>query len=127
MLSFAIILITAALVFYTIGVWAEHRQGTLKPWHVIAFALGLACDASGTYFMSLIADQQTGPRSVLTQVMMGTGAAALLLMLGHLIWALVVLLRNRDKERRQFHKLSVGVWAFWLIPYFTGMAGSMVS
>lgn len=126
MLPSAIVLITAALAFYTLGVWAERRQGTLRPWHVIAFALGLTCDASGTYFMSLIADQQTRPRGVLTQVMTVTGAAALLLMLGHLVWAVVVLLRNREGERRQFHKLSVGVWAFWLIPYVTGMVGSMV-
>lgn len=126
MLPFAIILISAALIFYTVGVWAERRQGTLKAWHVIAFAFGLACDASGTYLMSIIADRQSGPRGVLTQVMTVTGAAALLLMLGHLVWAIIVLVRNRASERQQFHKLSVGVWAFWLIPYVTGMAGSMV-
>lgn len=126
MLPIAIVLITAALVAYTVGVWAEHRQGTLKPWHVVAFGVGLACDASGTYLMSLLADQNTAPRGVLTQVMMVTGALALILMLAHLVWALVVLVRNRESERRQFHRLSVGVWAFWLIPYFTGMAGSMI-
>ncbi|GAB3709246.1 HsmA family protein [Mariniluteicoccus flavus] len=128
MLLPAVILITAALLAYTLGVWAEHRQGTLKTWHVVAFAVGLACDASGTYLMSLIADQQAGQdRGVLTQIMMVTGALALILMLGHLIWALVVLVRNRESERRRFHRLSVGVWAFWLIPYFTGMAGSMIN
>lgn len=127
MLPVAIILITAALAAYSFGVWAEHRHGTLRPLHVAAFAVGLACDASGTWLMSLIADQQSGPRGILTQVMMVTGALALVLMLAHLVWALVVLLRDRPAERASFHRLSVGVWAFWLIPYLTGMAGSMVS
>lgn len=31
MLIYAIIFITLALVFYTIGVWSEKLQGTLKP------------------------------------------------------------------------------------------------
>ncbi|MDD0857681.1 hypothetical protein NHF46_07885 [Arthrobacter alpinus] len=55
MLLPAIILITSALVFYSIGVWSEHVQRVLKWWHVGFFALGLACDASGTFLMSRIA------------------------------------------------------------------------
>lgn len=31
--SLATIIITAALVFYSIGVWSERIQGRLKPWH----------------------------------------------------------------------------------------------
>lgn len=126
MLISAIILITAALISYTIGVWGEHRAGTLAWRHVVAFAIGLACDASGTYLMSLIAAQGNGSRHLLTQIMMVTGSLALLLMLGHLIWALVVILRDRISERASFHRLSLVVWGFWLVPYFTGMAGSMV-
>ena len=41
MLVVAIVLITAALVFYTLGVMAEFRSGTLRRWHVGAFLLGL--------------------------------------------------------------------------------------
>ena len=47
--------ITLALVFYTIGVFAERRAGTLRPQHLAFFYLGLACDATGTSFMSLLA------------------------------------------------------------------------
>ena len=34
-LIFAIITITLALIFYTIGVWSEHRSKKLKKLHLI--------------------------------------------------------------------------------------------
>ena len=55
MLIFAIAFITAALVFYTMGVWAEHKKKVLTWPHVILFGLGLVCDATGTEFMRRIA------------------------------------------------------------------------
>ncbi|ALO67310.1 hypothetical protein AS189_13375 [Arthrobacter alpinus] len=128
MLLPAIILITSALVFYSIGVWSEHVQRVLKWWHVGFFALGLACDASGTFLMSRIAAsgevQASGAGAGLNAVMAVTGAVALLLMVVHLGWAVVVLLRNREVEKRRFHKFSLLVWGIWLIPYFTGAIGT---
>jgi len=130
MLIPAIVLITAALVFYTIGVWSEHRQRVLKWWHTAFFALGLACDASGTYFMSQLSGsgtaESTGLASVLTTIMVITGALALVLMALHLIWAVIVLLRKRDAELKRFHKLSLIVWAIWLVPYFAGAIGANI-
>ena len=55
MLALAIVLISLALAFYTLGVWAERRSGELRWWHVAAFAAGLAADISGTAVMSVIA------------------------------------------------------------------------
>ncbi len=105
MLIPAIILITAALVFYTIGVWAEHLQKVLKWWHAGLFGLGLICDASGTYLMSQIADsgevQAVGVGAGLNTIMAVTGAAALLLMVLHLVWAIIVLVRNREAEKKE--------------------------
>lgn len=130
MLLPAIILITLALVFYTVGVWAERVQRTLKPWHVAMFGLGLAADASGTYLMSLIAEQnrQDGVESsILNQIMAVSGVVALALMAVHLLWAVIVLARDRDDEKRRFHRFSVVVWAIWLVPYVTGALGSSLS
>lgn len=131
MLSSAIVLITLALVFYTVGVWAERRHGTLTWLHAVFFALGLTFDVAGTTIMSRIAAagglDTTGTAGMLNQIMAVTGAAALLIMAVHLVWAVVVLVRDRENERDAFHKFSVGVWAFWLIPYSTGMIGSMAS
>ena len=60
MLVPAIVIITLALVFYTVGVWGERVQGTLKPWHAGMFALGLACDATGTWLMTQITAERRG-------------------------------------------------------------------
>lgn len=127
MLLPAIILITLALFFYTIGVWAERAQKVLKPWHAAFFGLGLAADASGTYLMSLIAEgnRQAGvEQSILNQIMAVSGVIALVLMAVHLAWAVIVLVRDRENEKHSFHRFSVVVWAIWLVPYITGALGS---
>ena len=127
MLLPAILLITLALVFYTIGVWAERAQKVLKPWHTVFFGLGLAADASGTYLMSLIADanRAEGVESgILNQIMAVSGVIALILMAVHFAWAVIVLVRDRESEKHSFHRFSVVVWAIWLVPYITGARGS---
>lgn len=127
MLLPAIILITLALVFYTIGVWSERAQKTLKPWHTVFFGLGLAADASGTSLMSLIADANRAAGvepSILNQVMAISGVVALILMAVHFAWAVIVLVRQRENELHRFHRFSVVVWAIWLVPYVTGALGS---
>ena len=125
----AIVLITAALAFYTTGVWSERRGGRLRWRHVALFGAGLALDASGTVLMTLIAADSSRSRAddstgILDAVMAWTGPAALALMAVHLIWAAVVLIRNREAERLAFHRISLGVWALWLIPYLAGAIGS---
>lgn len=80
--------------------------------------------------MSQIADtgaaSPTGLGGVLYSLMAVTGALALILMALHLAWAIVVLVRDREGERKVFHRFSVVVWAIWLVPYFTGMLGAML-
>ncbi|WP_305093638.1 HsmA family protein [Prescottella sp. R16] len=126
MLALAIIVITFALVFYSIGVWSERIQKTLEWWHAGAFALGLLCDASGTVLMSRISDGSSDTEtSTFDQIMIITGAIAIVLMAVHLVWAIVVLLRDRPSEKAQFHKFSLVVWTIWLVPYFTGAVGAM--
>ncbi len=107
------VLITLALVFYTVGVWAERLQGELKWWQVGAFALGFAADVRGTVLMSVIAASD-GPSGlegnpVLAELMAVSGAAALALMGLHLIWALIVMIRNRPAEKRAFHKFGAAL------------------
>lgn len=126
MLPAAIILITLALVFYTAGVWTERRAGILRRPHVVMFFLGLLFDVSGTAVMSVIAKSGMATTNSLTTVMAVTGAAALLLMAIHAVWAVVVLIRNHENELHTFHKFSVIVWAIWLVPYVTGMLSSMI-
>jgi len=111
------VLITLALVFYTLGVWAERIAHYLKPWHVAAFWTGLAFDVSGTWAMHRLAE---GPFEILAPHTL-TGQIALWLMLIHAIWATRVVRSGSEESRIGFHRYSVVVWLIWLIPYFGGM------
>lgn len=115
MLIYASTAITLALVFYSIGVWGEKLQGQLKVWHLVVFYLGLVCDTTGTMLMS----ELTGDVTLLSFHGL-TGLLAILLMLFHAVWATVVLVRNDQKARANFHKLSLIVWLIWLIPFVSG-------
>ena len=113
--SSASMIITAALVFYSIGVWSERFMGRLKPWHLVFFFFGLICDTWGTGMMF---DYVGGMTFDVHGI---SGLIAILLMLVHAVWALVVLIRKNEKAIINFHKFSVAVWAIWLIPYFSPM------
>jgi uncharacterized repeat protein (TIGR03987 family) len=117
----ASIIITLALVFYSIGVWSERIAGRLKPWHLVFFILGLICDTWGT---GLMLDYAQGLTFDLHGI---SGVIAILLMFIHALWAAIVLLRKDENMIMNFHKFSVVVWLIWLIPYFSpmifGMAG----
>ncbi len=117
------ILITLALIFYSLGIWSERIARYLKPWHVAAFWLGFLFDVSGTLAMHRIAE---GPFNLLEPHTL-TGQIALWLMLAHAIWATYVIRRGSNALRRSFHKYSLFVWLVWLIPYFGGMYLGMKS
>ena len=117
-LVIAITAITMALIFYTIGVFAERRAHVLKKGHVLIFWLGLLCDTTGTLTMSLIAKGNTGAGNPVHAV---TGALAIGLMIFHAVWATVTLIKKNDEQMAKFHKFSLFVWLVWLVPYFIGM------
>jgi uncharacterized repeat protein (TIGR03987 family) len=113
------IIITSALLFYTIGVWSERFQGRLKSWHLLFFWLGLICDTWGT---GLMFDMAGG----LTFDLHGfSGTLAILLMFVHAIWASVALIKKDENVLNNFHKFSILVWLIWLIPYFSPMIFGM--
>jgi TIGR03987 family protein len=116
MLGFATVAITGALVFYTIGVFAEHQSGTLKLSHIVLFYLGFTCDTTGTACMSFIA--QNGSQN---PVHATTGALAIILMIVHAVWATIVYSKKNPTTLARFHRLSIGVWLVWLVPYICGM------
>lgn len=109
-------LITLALVFYSIGVWAERIARYLKPWHVTSFWIGFAFDLSGTWAMHTMAAGRFDLRDPHTL----SGQIALWLMLAHAIWATRVSRRGTEDARIGFHRYSLIVWLIWLVPYFSG-------
>lgn len=112
----ASVLITLALVSYSLGVWAERIARYLKGWHVAMFWTGFAFDTSGTLAMELI-----HPGFDWGSFHTITGQIALWLMLGHAIWATRVARKGSDVTRQSFHRYSLVVWGIWLIPYIGGM------
>lgn len=111
------VLITLALIFYSIGVWAERLARYLKPWHVVAFWCGFLFDISGTWAMHKLAKGRFDLLATHTL----TGQIALWLMLAHAIWATVVTRRGSEQTRAKFHRYSIIVWVIWLVPYIGGM------
>ena len=120
MLVVAIVLITGALVFYSIGVWGEKLSGGLAPRWLVLFWLGFVCDTAGTTAMSIMSS------GTFTLNFHGiTGLIAIVLMALHAIWATVVLVRSDEKVKKSFHRLSVVVWTLWLLPYLSGVIVGM--
>lgn len=117
--STASIIITSALVFYSIGVWSEKIAGELKKWHLVFFVLGLIFDTWGTGMMFEFVGRMTFDIHGIS------GLLAIILMFIHALWAFIVLRNNDEKAIKNFHKFSVLVWFIWLIPYFSPMFFAM--
>lgn len=110
MLTLAIILITSALIFYTVGVWAEKLQGKLKLWHTVLFFIGLVFDTTGTLTMESIArSNQISAAAVGFNLHSLTGLAAILLMLVHAVWASWVLYKKMKGRPKPF---IASVWLY---------------
>lgn len=119
-MSLSFIVITSALLCYSIGVWSERIAGLLKPWHLAFFWAGLVFDTWGTGMMfDMVGGMSFDVHGI-------TGLIAILLMLVHAVWATIVLVRKDEKAIRNFHKFSVLVWVIWLIPYFSPMLLAMI-
>ena len=117
MIILSSILITLALVFYSTGIWAERISRILKGWHVVTFWIGFSFDVAGTLIMHKMAEGKFDILDLHTL----TGQIALWLMLGHAIWATVVIRKSMESMLTRFHRFSIVVWLIWLIPYFGGM------
>lgn len=113
----AIVIISMALIFYSVGVWSERLQGGLRGWHVVAFGLGLLCDFVGTAFMAELV-RLTGQDNRLHAVL---GSIAVFLMAIHAVWAYWTFRKGSEKAKRSFSRFSIIVWFIWLIPYFIGV------
>jgi uncharacterized repeat protein (TIGR03987 family) len=114
-----VIIINLALLFYSIGVWAERLQGRLKIWHTVFFWLGLVCDTWGTGMMFEYVGGMT------FDVHGISGLLAIIMMFVHALWATFVLVKKDENMILKFHKFSIFVWLVWLIPYLSPMIFQM--
>ena len=129
-LMLAVVLITGALIFYTIAVWWEFARRTLLVRHAVLLAFGLTFDITATWLMSgmtSIEPPSSQLGATLVVVMAISGTLAIILMAVHLVVAIAVLVRKRENELRHFHRFSIVVWSIWLIPYIAGLLGGAVA
>lgn len=113
----SLIVLTAALVFYSIGVWSEHVRGKLRFWDLIFMLVALLCDAVGAGLMKNAAQQTQHLNETHTIV----GVLAILLILGHTIWAMWVMVSRLPSARLLYNRVSIFIWCLWLVPYFFNM------
>jgi len=107
--------ITAALIFYSIGVWSEKYVGRLKYWQLIFFFGGLFSDTIGTSLM--IETVGYGKFNFHTT----SGYIGLFVMLIHTVWATIILMRKDEKAIIRFHRISIVVWSIWLVSFLSGV------
>ncbi|MDF2889850.1 MAG: putative rane protein [Clostridia bacterium] len=121
MIIYSVIFMLLALTFYSVGVWSEKEQGTLKKWHLTVFWIGLIFDTVGTTIMSRITNGgfELNFHGI-------TGALAIALMMFHALWATIVLIKNDTEMKLKFHKFSILVWLIWLVPFISGAIYAMI-
>lgn len=115
MVRAAVLLMVAAFVLYTTGVWGVVLSRHLRAWHAGLFWAGFLCDTLGTEIMRRLAG------GFHWSLHTATGVAALSLMFLHAVWATVVLVRHSAAAQHRFHRVSITVWALWLVPFITGL------
>ncbi|MEA3457119.1 MAG: HsmA family protein [Candidatus Thermoplasmatota archaeon] len=116
-LKIAVILILLALTCYSVGVFSEKISGRLKPWHVVAFWVGLLFDTTGTALMSTLSDDDS--ESNFLHLL--TGIIAIGSMAFHAILASIVLRSGNEKLLTKFPNFSLFIWVIWLLSFVTGM------
>ncbi len=121
MLIYAIVFMNLALLFYSVGVWAEKIGGKLKTWELVLFYIGLVCDTTGTLVMETIS-KTSSSGNIIHGV---TGIIAIALMIIHALWATYVLIKKNDEMMLKFHKFSIVVWVIWLVPFISGAISHM--
>lgn len=117
MLVFSIILISLALIIYTISILDEFLRKKLLPRHAIMFCIGFGFDMGSTIIMYRLSGSKIkiGFHYIL-------GDIALLLMLINAICSIIILNRKHKKLIINFYKFSFFAWIIWIISYILGVA-----
>lgn len=105
-----------ALLFYTYAVFSGRREG-LGTRHLVAFGIGLFCDALGTHQMSVYARLHgKAPQMHNISGLLSLGGMAF-----HFLLALVAsLIRRAGAINRTFHRVSLTIYTLWLLAFLSG-------
>jgi uncharacterized repeat protein (TIGR03987 family) len=110
-----------ALVFYSWAVFGARRHG-LRHRHLALFGSGLLCDYLGTHQMGLYGLAV----GYVPQWHTLAGLASLSGMALHFLLALAALYITRIAAvSRFFHKVSLGIYSFWLLAFVSGASAAL--
>lgn len=113
----AVILVLAALVFYTAAIFSEKFKKKLEGWIITVFILGFLSDLMGTMIMGVASGK------IIVSVHAFFGGLALIIMALHLSWAILAF-RRKGRAEKLFQKYSLCAWLVWLAAFFSGLPKS---
>ena len=111
----ALVMLVAALVFYSVGVWTEHVRGKVRFTDLLFMLIGLVCLAVATGFLHGL----NYAVELANELHLLLGILTILIILFHTFWALWALTTIKKPDARaKFNRFSIFIWCIWLIPYF---------
>ncbi|MCC7258644.1 MAG: TIGR03987 family protein [Gammaproteobacteria bacterium] len=111
----SVVLITLALVLYSVAVWLNRRSRRLTVANIVIFWCAVAADTLATRLMGARVE------TIRWDLHTISGYLALALMAALTLWGTVALLRRRDDWIATFHKLALPIWVIWVGSYITGV------
>jgi len=119
LIIYATTLFTLALILYSTAIWSERRSPDIKRWQILVFFIGVVADAWGVWLSYLFVGQLVfTPHAIL-------GFTALILMLLHFVWLLVVFISGNQQKIMYFRRFGLVVWSVWLLSYLSGFVSGI--
>ena len=110
------IVVTLALIFYSIAIITEQRTGIISRRVLIFLSLGLALDISATALMIL--GSRNNPFTF--HGILGYSALAVMIAETYLIWKIFIMNGINAEVGRPAHLFSRYAYTWWVIAYITG-------
>ena len=110
------LIVTGALIFYSIAVWTEQRRKIFTPFILTTLTIGICLDVTATAFM--IAGSRKLPFTF--HGLLGYTALAAMLIATLLTWRYWRSERKQQPVSRGLHLYTRFAYAWWVIAYLAG-------
>ena len=110
------IIVTGALIFYSIAVWSEQRQKVLTPFILTTLTIGICLDVTATAFM--IAGSRNIPFTF--HGVLGYSALSAMLVDTVLTWRFWRSEKVHQPVTRGLHLYTRFAYSWWVLAYLAG-------
>lgn len=110
------VIVTGALIFYSIAVWSEQRQKVLTPFILTTLTIGISLDVTATAFM--IAGSRNLPFTF--HGLLGYSALSAMLVDTVLTWRYWRSEKEHQPVTRSLHLYTRFAYSWWVIAYLAG-------